>query len=407
MWVSGITQGLMLSATKESGSVLAYPNFLDAVTSTRWLMHLRAFGGLLYMGGFVLMAWNVLKTIHGAEKSDGYMDVVSSPHSDLQLSLRRGLFNPPVLYSLSLIFCLMGWGALDGLPSGLCLWGAITTVLAALLHKDLTGTRWADWYDLLLANALPFSVLTTVAVLIGGVAQILPTILLSTEHLTQGGAQEPYSPLQLYGRDLYIKEGCYNCHSQMIRTLAGDVLRYGPYSKAGESAYDHPFQWGSKRTGPDLARVGGKYPNVWHLHHMRDPRQISPGSTMPTYPWLLSEKADWEVLPERIRVQKRLGVPYKYGSDAEMLAEVKAEAEGIAADLKTAGAPVEADREIVAMIAYLQRLGKATSHPVAPAAQAGAPAPAGQTSAETPVGQPEAALSGATKPTTPQAASNP
>lgn len=407
MWVSGITQGLMLSATKESGSVLAYPNFLDAVTSTRWLMHLRAFGGLLYMGGFVLMAWNVLKTIQGAEKSDGYIDVVSSPPSDLQLGLRRGLFNPPVLYSLSLILCLIGWGALDGLPSGLCLWGAIATVLAAFLHKDLTGTTWAHWYDLLLANALPFSVLTTVAVLIGGVAQILPTILLSTEHLTQGGAQEPYSPLQLYGRDLYIKEGCYNCHSQMIRTLAGDVLRYGPYSKAEESAYDHPFQWGSKRTGPDLARVGGKYPNIWHLQHMRDPRQISPGSTMPTYPWLLSEKADWNVLPERIRVQKRLGVPYKYATDAELFAEVKAEAEAIAADLKAAGAPTDADRNIVAMIAYLQRLGKPTAHTVVPAVQPSTTPPAGQPSSTVPAGQAAGAPpSGVSQPSPPKAPPN-
>jgi cytochrome c oxidase cbb3-type subunit I/II len=376
MWVSGITQGLMLSATKEAGSVLAYPNFLDAVTSTRWLMHLRAFGGLLYLSGFVLMAWNVFKTVRGAQTNDAYIEVAALPEGSGDLTLRRGLFNPPVFYALALIVSALGWGALDGLPSGLCLWGVVASVMGAFLHKDLTGASWTDWYDKLLANALPFSVLTTIAVLIGGVAQILPTVLMSKENLMEGVAQEPYSPLQLYGRDLYVKEGCYNCHSQMIRTLAGDVLRYGPYSKAGESAYDHPFQWGSKRTGPDLARVGGKYPNIWHFHHMRDPRQISPGSTMPNYEWLLREKADWEVIPRRIAVQRRLGVPYPEQTAAEILAEVRTEADGIASDLKTAGAAVEADRDIVALIAYLQRLGKPAAHPApATASAAAAPSP--------------------------------
>jgi cytochrome c oxidase cbb3-type subunit I/II len=130
----------------------------------------------------------------------------------------------------------------------------------------------------------------------------------------------------------------------MIRTLAADVLRYGPYSKASESQYDHPFQWGSKRTGPDLARVGGKYPNIWHFHHMRDPRQISPGSTMPAYAWLLSDKAQWEVVPARIAVQKRLGVPYPDWREAEILADIQKEAEAVAADLTAAGASVAPDR---------------------------------------------------------------
>ncbi len=370
MWVSGITQGLMLSATKEGGSVLANPNFLDAVTSTRWLMHLRATGGFLYLCGFLLMGWNVFRTAYGAEVRDSYIEVVPTKSAERALGLCLGLFNAPVLYSLGLIIFALGWGTLDGLPSGLCLWGMIATVMGAFLHQELTGGRWSDWYDRLLANALPFSVLTTIAVLIGGVSQILPTILMSKERITEGAGQEPYSPLQLYGRDLYVKEGCYNCHSQMIRTLAGDVLRYGPYSKAGESVYDHPFQWGSKRTGPDLARVGSKYPNVWHYHHMRDPRQISPGSTMPSYAWLLTERSEFEVLPARIGVQRRLGVPYEASSDASIIADAQKEAEAIAADLAVTGAPVAADRQIVALIAYLQRLGKVTAHPVVAVAEA-------------------------------------
>jgi len=388
MWVSGITQGLMLSATKDSGSVLANPNFLDAVTSTRWLMHMRALGGLLYLGGFLLMGWNVLKTIRGAEVSNGFMEVVPCQSAELNLSLRKGLWNAPVLYALGLILCALGWGAFEGLASGLCLWGMVAVILGSVLHKELTAQKWTDWYDRLLANALPFSVLTTVAVLIGGVAQILPTILMSKERVTEGVQNQPYSPLQLYGRDLYVKEGCYNCHSQMIRTLVGDVLRYGPYSKAGESMYDHPFQWGSKRTGPDLARVGGKYPNVWHFHHMRDPRQISPGSTMPAYEWLLSDKAQWEVVPSRIAVQRRLGVPYPESSEGQILSEIKSEAEAIATDLSLAGAPVPADRDIVALIAYLQRLGKATAHPVSATASAGDPAPSSQSAAVQSASQP-------------------
>jgi cytochrome c oxidase cbb3-type subunit I/II len=156
MWVSGITQGLMLSATKEGGSVLANPNFLDAVTSTRWLMHLRAIGGGLYLCGFLLMGWNVLRTIVGAQPNDGFVEAVPLEHGELALSLKGGLWNPPVLYSLLLIMCFLGWGTLEGLPSGLCLWGTLAVILGAFLHKDLTGARWADWYDRLLANALPF-----------------------------------------------------------------------------------------------------------------------------------------------------------------------------------------------------------------------------------------------------------
>ena len=365
MWVSGITQGLMLSATKEAGSVLAYPNFIDAVTSTRWLMHMRALGGGLYMAGFVLMGWNIFKSIQGATPLVNHVDVVPEPVEPAsKLGLKSGFLNPPVLYSLGLILCAVGWGVFSGLAGGICLWGMIAFVFVTILHKEATGTRWSEWYDRLLANALPFSALTTVAMLIGGVVQLLPTILMDKNSHQEGVHMEPYTALQLYGRDLYVKEGCYNCHSQMIRTLAGDVLRYGPYSKIGESIYDYPFQWGSKRTGPDLARIGGKYPSIWHYHHMRDPRQISPGSTMPAYSWLFTNVADLSVMPGRLAVQKRLGVPYANESDEQILASARIEAQAIATDLAAAGAPVNPDREIVALIAYLQRLGKPNAHPL-------------------------------------------
>jgi cytochrome c oxidase cbb3-type subunit I/II len=360
MWVSGITQGLMLSATKEAGSILAYPNFLDAVTSTRWLMHLRAIGGTLYLAGFIILGVNLWKTIRGASPVESYSDVIPEPEDDrTSLPLRRGLFDPPVLYSLGLILFAVGWGTLDGLAGGICLWGTLAMLMMAVLHKEITGDRWSDWYDRLLANALPFSILTTVAVLIGGIAQILPTVMMSkSQYTAEGSLPDPYSPLQLYGRDLYVMEGCYNCHSQMIRTLVGDVLRYGPYSRINDSVYDHPFQWGSKRTGPDLARVGGKYSHDWHYQHMLDPRQISAGSTMPAYPWLFKQRSEFEVLPARINAQRKLGVPYPAMSSDSVIAAARTEATTIARELASKGAPIEPDKKIVALIAYLQRLGK-------------------------------------------------
>jgi cytochrome c oxidase cbb3-type subunit I/II len=368
MWVSGITQGLMLSATKESGTALTNPNFLDAVNATRWLMHLRATGGALYLAGYLLMGWNLWRSIRGAKPLRNFGEfAVQHDESGLRLGLGRGFWNAPVGYSLALILLVLGWGTFGGIVGGLCLWGLFALALVVFWHKEMSGTRWSDWYARLLANALPFSALTTIAVLIGGAVQILPTVFLDKTKQTEGVITEPYSPLQLYGRDLYVKEGCYNCHSQMVRTLVGDVLRYGAYSKIGESLWDHPFQWGSKRTGPDLARVGGKYPNIWHFHHMQNPRDVSQGSTMPAYDWLLRDTVDWRVLPSRIAVQRRLGVPYPETTEDEIIAEAKAEAATIAADLRTAGARVEDDREIVSLIAYLQRLGKLEARPKATA----------------------------------------
>ncbi|MCC6416460.1 MAG: cbb3-type cytochrome c oxidase subunit II, partial [Opitutaceae bacterium] len=165
-------------------------------------------------------------------------------------------------------------------------------------------------------------------------------------------------------RDIYVREGCYNCHSQMIRTMVPDVLRYGDYSRLGESIYDHPYQWGSKRTGPDLARVGGKYPDVWHLRHMEDPRSVSAGSNMPNYAWLSHADTDVATLPSKINVQRMLGVPYGPLTAQQIFDDVAAQSKEIANNLKATGAYVAPEKEIIALIAYLQKLGK--SEPVAP-----------------------------------------
>jgi cytochrome c oxidase cbb3-type subunit I/II len=228
----------------------------------------------------------------------------------------------------------------------------------AYAHFESRGRSWAQWYDRLLVAALPFTVLTFLAVVAGGLIQIIPTVVANQAMNVEDRREIPYTPLELAGRDLYIREGCYLCHSQMIRTLVPDVLRYGDYSRLGESIYDHPFQWGSKRNGPDLARVGGKYPNIWHLRHLDDPRAVSAGSNMPSFHWMLEDRLNLDTLPTKIKVQRQLGVPYPPMDAAAVLAQAHAQAAAIADDLTKAGAPIAADREVIAMIAYLQKLGQ-------------------------------------------------
>jgi len=231
-------------------------------------------------------------------------------------------------------------------------------VVLAYVHFESRGRRWADWYDRLLVTALPFTLLTLIAVIAGGLIQIIPTMVANQAANVEDRRQIPYTPLELTGRDLYVRDGCYLCHSQMIRTLVSDVLRYGDYSRLGESIYDHPFQWGSKRNGPDLARVGGKYPNIWHLRHFEDPRSVSAGSNMPSFRWLLSDSLDLASLPKKISVQRALGVPYPAMTDAEVVAAARAQAKAIADDMLASGASVAPDKEVVAMIANLEKLGK-------------------------------------------------
>ena len=360
MWTSGIMQGLMLSATSEHGTVLTYPNFLDTVTAIRPMLFMRTIGGGLYLAGWLLLAYNMFRTIRGAAPSNGTIEVFAEDPAQAsapRLGLAGGIFNPPVIFSLlglGFASALMFGGDLLGL---LGLVGAMVCGTAAYCHFQSRGKAWADWYDRLLGNALPFTVLVFLAVVAGGMIQIIPTIMVQQAANVEDRRQIPYTPLELAGRDLYLRDGCYLCNSQMIRTLVPDVLRYGDYSRLGESIYDHPFQWGSKRNGPDLAREGGKYPNIWHLRHMENPRSISAGSNMPNFPWLLANPLDVSTLPRKIAVQRQLGVPYPAWTDAEIAARVAAQQQAIARELRAAGGYVAPDREIVALIAYLQQLG--------------------------------------------------
>ncbi|HSD17025.1 MAG TPA: cytochrome-c oxidase, cbb3-type subunit II [Thermomonas sp.] len=183
------------------------------------------------------------------------------------------------------------------------------------------------------------AVFIAVAVSFGGLAEIVP-LMYQAEAVQPLPGVKPYPALELAGRDVYVREGCYNCHSQMVRTLRFETERYGHYSLAGESVYDRPFQWGSKRTGPDLARVGGRYSDAWHRVHLNDPRDVVPESNMPSFPWLSENRVDAASVQSHMRALKRLGDPY---SDAEIAA---------------APAAVEGKTEMDAMVAYLQGLGR-------------------------------------------------
>ncbi len=359
MWASGITQGLMLNATAEGGTILKYPNFIETLNAIRPLMLLRVVGGALYLAGFVIMGWNVWRSIRGASAVNGTMQVfVETPVPGETLGVRGTFLNAPVVYSTLGLTAACVWMFTSGVLNLVGLVATMFAVLLAIGHFESRGKAWSDWYDRLLVNALPFTVLTFLSVAVGGLIQIIPMLTIDRRLQTEDRIARVYTPLELAGRDLYIREGCYNCHSQMIRTLVPDVMRYGDYSRLGESIWDHPYQWGSKRTGPDLARIGGRYNHAWHYDHTENPRHISTGSNMPSYPWLLTQATDYASLPVKIRVQRMLGVPFPSWSPALIDTLAKDQARDIAKELKAQGRYVDPDREVVALIAYLQSLGQ-------------------------------------------------
>jgi cytochrome c oxidase cbb3-type subunit I/II len=198
--------------------------------------------------------------------------------------------------------------------------------------------------------------LATVAILIGGLVEILPMFTVTAGPQQIAGVT-PYTPLEVAGRDIYVREGCYTCHSQMVRPTRAELLRYGEWSRAGEFAYDHPFQLGSRRMGPDVHRVGGKYPDAWHYEHMRNPRSTSPGSVMPTYPWLYTSNWDAADVQASLTALRKVGVPYTEQQVADAPAALAAQAEAIAQRLAGGGIKADPNHEIIALIAYLQRLG--------------------------------------------------
>lgn len=303
LYWAGWTQSAMWKQFLPEG-MLQYGNFLETVNAILPMYALRAFGGAVYLAGAFLMVYNLIRTTRQG-----------------QFANDESAAAPPLAAS----------------PAG---------------HK---GEYWHRWIE---RRPVQLLVGATVVVLIGGLAELFPMLLID-DNVPKIEAVQPYTPLELAGRDLYIREGCNNCHSQMVRPFRSETERYGPYSKSGEFVYDRPHLWGSKRTGPDLHRLGGKYPDIWHYRHMEDPTSTSPGSIMPPYPWLLERKLHTADIPAKIRVLQKLGTPYPEGYAEEALIDLRQQAATVAANLREADVKDDqlAEKEIVALIAYLQRLG--------------------------------------------------
>jgi cytochrome c oxidase cbb3-type subunit I/II len=300
--MAGFAQGLMLKEFTPEG-LLKYPAFLQTTLEIIPMHIFRAIGGAMYLTGVIVMTYNLVKTI------------------------KKGVLlanEPAEAISLSPVF----------------------TPQADEKH----------WHRSLERKPMTFMVVSLIVILIGGMIEMMPTFIISSNVPTIASVK-PYSPLELQGRDIYIREGCVNCHSQMVRPFRSETERYGDYSKAGEFVYDHPFLWGSKRTGPDLHRIGGKYSHAWHFNHMMDPTTMSPGSIMPPYPWLIEQKLDTTTTISKINAMRTLGVPYPLNYEKTANNELDQQALAISDNLLKDNIKVKNDREIIALIAYLQRLG--------------------------------------------------
>jgi cytochrome c oxidase cbb3-type subunit I/II len=382
MWVSGITQGLMWRAENVGGG-LTYPSFVETLIALRAMYWTRLLGGLMYVAGFILMAWNLVKTARSGKPVDGDAEiVVEPPEPGGKIGWRSILWGQPVVMTAAVIGLIILAGFLNPLASlatlFLALFLALGGLAAALVLRDRSKPAW---HRLLEGRGLLFSVLVVAAVLVGGIAEIVPAIVAGPRALRSEHA--PYTALELEGRDVYLQEGCYTCHSQMIRPFMWEAARYGDVSTAQESTFDHPFQWGSRRIGPDLARTGGKYPHLWHYQHMMDPRAVTEGSNMPPYPHLAEDKVDLGNTARKLRAMRTVGVPYSANEIHAASDVAMRDGRIIAAELeKTGGVQLAPDSKLVALIAYLQRLGLSQSPaaPVEPTPQtvaatgAGAPA---------------------------------
>ena len=302
LYWAGWTQSLMWKQFTPDG-FLQYGNFLETVTQILPMYMLRALGGTLYFAGAILMVYNLIKTVR----------------------------------------------------SGQLIKDEATEAPARAAHVKHKGEHWHRWIE---RRPVQLLVASTIAILIGGMVEIFPMLMIDS-NVPKIESVKPYTPLEVAGRDIYIREGCIACHSQMIRPFRSETERYGDYSKSGEFIYDRPFLWGSKRTGPDLHRVGGKYPDSWHYNHMLDPESMSPGSIMPPYPWLIKNDLKTSNIAAKIKGLRTLGTPYPEGFEDEAVADLQKQAAEIATSLQADGIQQDglADKEIVALVAYLQRLG--------------------------------------------------
>ncbi len=321
MYVAGFVQAFMWKQFNPDGT-LVYGNFLETVNEIMPMYWMRAIGGTFYLVGMLVLVYNVIITIR------------------------------------------QGSAVTDEL--------AEAAPLVKVTRKRTASEGWHTWLE---RKPLKLTLYATVAILIGGLVQIVPSLLVD-DYVPVISSVKPYTPLELEGRDIYIREGCVGCHSQMIRPFRSETERYGEYSKSGEYVYDHPFLWGSKRTGPDLMRIGGKYNDNWHLNHFYDPQTTSAGSIMPSYKWLIRNEHDRSETQNKMEVMVSLGVPYSPAAIASAPEDMAAQALQIEKNLmsdpdfkkvyeedkKYAKENGEEfiemrDREVVSIIAYLQRLG--------------------------------------------------
>ena len=347
IYVAGVTQGLMWRALTENGA-LQYGSFTETTRSIMPMYHMRILGGLLYMGGAIVGAYNYYRTWKG----------------------RPATYEVPVHQA----------PALSAEYFGDAVRPESKLVAVADMAKKLDSFNQMWWHRKWERLPVKFTVLTVLAVVIASLFEIIPTFVIRSNIPTIASVQ-PYTPLELAGRDVYIAEGCYNCHSQQIRPMLAEVKRYGEYSKAGEFVYDHPFQWGSRRIGPDLAREGGKQSNYWHYRHFMQPREVTNGSIMPDYPWLATDKTEFAAIPARVSAIKVLHpgdkawevyrdfdgtyIKYPFGDDA--VAHAKRQAKSIADSIVEQGGPTGLeDKQVVALIAYLQRSGSDLYKPAPP-----------------------------------------
>ncbi len=311
LYFAGFTQALMWKQFTAEG-YLKYPNFLETYVQIRPMHMLRALGGTLYLTGALFAVYNLIMTAKSGkfirfQEAEAEREVGESAHK--------------------------GW----------------------LNHRKIEG------------KPVAFTIWALIVILIGGLVEFIPMFIGPfNNHPDVTIKVAPYTPLELQGRDIYVREGCYNCHSQMIRPFRSEVERYGEYSKTGEFIYDHPFQWGSRRTGPDLAREGVKggklyKPDSWQYEHLVNPQKTNIQSIMPPYPWLAEQNIDIESTPAKIRVMQTLGVPYPEGYDQTANDDLQKQAHKIAEGLRSGGINVDDNKEIIALIAYLQRLGNMES----------------------------------------------
>jgi cytochrome c oxidase cbb3-type subunit I/II len=301
MYISGFTQGMMWKQFTDEGT-LQYGNFLDTTLQILPMHMMRAVGGTLYLVGAIIMAYNLFKTM--AQGS------------------------------------LLADEATEAAP-------------LSIEEQPEAGAHWHRWIE---RKPIQLLVASLIMILVGSLVELIPTFMVKSNVPTIEAVQ-PYTSLELEGRDIYIREGCVGCHSQLVRPFRSETERYGEFSKSGEFVYDHPFLWGSKRTGPDLHREGGKYPDSWHYHHMREPQSMSPGSIMPAYGWLYEQSLNTSQTKEKLAAMKKLGVPYDDTQIKYAVSDLNKQAKEIQARLAEEKIKVGADKEIIALIAYLQRLG--------------------------------------------------